>query len=138
MSKGSSGLFTGTSGEGRDLIAEVIKNGEKISPDDVLLIAKDPNGKIVWIEKGNSSAGLQHIVDQHGSEFNGKGISNDDIPAYVMSAVTQGKVVGSQGKRNPRTIYEFEYNGKKQRVAVQVSENGFIVSANPKKTEDSK
>lgn len=138
MSKGSSGLYTGTIGEGRDLIDEVIKSGEKISPDNVLLIAKDPSGKTVWIEKGNSSAGLQHIINQHGSEFNGKGISNENIPAYVMTAVAQGKVVGSQGKRNPRTIYEFEYNGKKQRVAVQVSENGFVVSANPKKTEDSK
>ena len=36
------------------------------------------------------------------------------------------------GKRNSRTIYEFFYNGKKQRVAVQIGSNGYIVSANPK------
>ena len=28
------------------------------------------------------------------------------------------------------------YNGIKQRVAVQVSENGFIVSANPRSSEE--
>ena len=138
MSKGDSGLFSGTSGEGRALIDEVIANGDKITPQNVVLITRDPNGKIVWLEKGNSSAGLKHIIDQHGHEFNGKGISNDELPTYVMTAVSRGKIVGTQGKRNPRTVYEFEYNGKKQRVAVQVSKNGFIVSANPKKSEDSK
>ena len=101
------------------------------------MITRDPSGKIVWMEEGNSSSGLQHIVDRHGHEFNGKGISNDDIPNYVLEAVYQGNVVGTQGKRTPpRTIYEFTYNGKTQRIAVQVGSNGYIVSANPRSMED--
>ena len=136
MSKGDSHLFAGTSGEGQALIDEVIANGDKISPDKVVLITRDPSGKIVWLEEGNSSAGLQHIIDQHGKEFNGKGISNDDIPNYVLEAVYQGNVVGTQGKRNPRTVYEFVYNGETQRIAVQVSNNGFIVGANPKSLKE--
>ena len=131
MSKGDSHLFAGTSGEGRALIDEVVANGDKISPDKVLMITRDPSGKIVWMEEGNSSSGLQHIVDQHGKEFNGRGISNDNIPNYVLEAVYQGNVVGTQGKRTPpRTIYEFTYNGETQRIAVQVGSNGYIVSAN--------
>lgn len=77
MSKGISGLFTGTSGDGKELIAAVQENGDSITPENVVLIARDKNNKIVWIETGNSSAGLNHIIDRHGSEFNGKGISND-------------------------------------------------------------
>ena len=131
MSKGDSHLFAGTSGEGRALIDEVVAKGDKISPDKVLMITRDPSGKIVWMEEGNSSSGLQHIVDQHGKEFNGRGISNDNIPNYVLEAVYQGNVVGTQGKRTPpRTIYEFTYNGETQRIAVQVGSNGYIVSAN--------
>ena len=42
MSKGDSHLFPNTSGAGRSLIDEVIANGEKISPDEVLLITEDP------------------------------------------------------------------------------------------------
>ncbi len=130
MSKGDSHLFTGTSGAGKALIAQVQANGEKISPEKVLMITKDPSDKIVWMETGNNKSGLEHIIDKHGHEFNGRGIANDDIPNYVLEAVHQGHIVGLQGKRNPRSIYEFTYNGVKQRIAVQVATNGYIVGAN--------
>lgn len=130
MSKGDSHLFSGTSGAGKALIAEVQANGEKISPEKVLMITKDPSGKIVWMETGDKRSGLEHIIDKHGKEFNGRGISNNDIPNYVLEAVHQGNIVGTQGKRNPRAIYEFIYNGKKQRIAVQVGSNGYIVGSN--------
>ncbi len=136
MSKGSSHLFSGTSGEGKALIDEVISNGDKISPDKVVMITRDPNGRIVWLEKGNDNSGLQHIINEHGHEFNGRGISNEDIPDYVLEAVYQGNIVGSQGKINPRTVYEFVYNGVTQRIAVQVGSNGYIVGANPKSMKE--
>lgn len=136
MSKGSSHLFSGTSGEGKVLINEVVASGKKISPEKVVMITKDPTGKIVWLENGNDSSGLKHIINEHGREFNGKGISNENIPNYVLEAVHQGHIVGTQGKRNPRTIYEFTYNGQKQRIAVQVSDNGYIVGANARSMED--
>lgn len=83
------------------------------------------------MEEGNASSDLQHIIEQHGKEFNGRGISNDNIPNYVLEAVYQVNVVGTQGKRTPpRTIYEFTYNGETQRISVQVGSNGYIVSAN--------
>ena len=135
MSKGSSHLFSGTSGAGRALIDEVIANGEKITPANVVMITRDPTEKIIWLETGNDRSGLKHIIDAHGKEFNGKGIANADIPDFILEAVYQGNVVGTQGKRNPRTIYEFIYNGVTKRIAVQVSVNGYIVSANPKSTK---
>jgi len=136
MSKGSSHLFSGTSGEGKALINEVVASGEKITPEKVVMITKDPKGKVVWMETGNLSSGLEHIINKHGHEFNGKGIANNDIPDYVLEAVYQGNVVGTQGKRNPRTVYEFTYNGQRQRIAIQVASNGYIVGANPKSMED--
>ena len=136
MSKGSSHLFSGTSGEGQALIDEVISNGDKISPDKVVMITRDPNGRIVWLEEGNKNSGLQHIINEHGREFNGRGISNENIPNYVLEAVYQGNIVGTQGRRNPRTVYEFVYNGVTQRIAVQVGSNGYIVGANPKSMKE--
>ena len=41
MSKGSSGYFSGTSGEGKALIQEVQQKGLKITPDEVIGITKD-------------------------------------------------------------------------------------------------
>lgn len=68
---------------------------------------------------------------------NGKGIANSDIPDYVLEAVYQGNIVGTQGKRNPpRTVYEFVYNGQTQRIAIQVGSNGYIVGANPKSMKE--
>ncbi len=136
MSKGNSHLFSGTSGAGRALVAEVQARGDKISPENVVMITRIPSGGIVWMEKGNSMSGLQHIISEHGHQFNGKGISNDQIPNYVLEAVHQGRVIGAQGKRNPRTVYEFTYNGKTQRIAVQVANNGYIVGANPKSVKE--
>ena len=57
MSKGDSHLYTGTSGEGRALIDEVIANGDKISTEKVVMIKRDPLGKIVWLETGNDASG---------------------------------------------------------------------------------
>ena len=136
MSKGGSHLFTKTSGEGKALIDEVVASGEKISPEKVVMITRNPTGKIVWLETGNDSSGLKHIINEHGHEFNGKGISNEDIPDYVLEAVYQGHIVGTQGKRNPRTIFEFTYNDKRQRIAVQVGSNGYIVGTNTRSMED--
>lgn len=136
MSKGESHLFKGTSGAGKALIDEVIANGEKISPSKVLLITRDPYGKIVWLETGNERSGFEHIIQEHGHQFYAKGLSKEDIPDYVLEAVYQGRIIGTQGKREPRTIYEFTYNGIKQRLAVQVSSNGYIVGANMRSTEE--
>ena len=136
MSKGSSHLFSGTSGEGRALIDEVIASGKKITPENVVMITRDPTGRIVWLETGDNRSGLNHIIQEHEHQFNGKGISTDEIPDYVLEAVYQGKIIGTQGKRNPRTIYEFKYNGETQRIAVQVGSNGYIVSANPRSMQE--
>lgn len=132
MSKGDSHLFTGTRGEAKALIDEVIANGYKISPEKVLMITKDANGRIAWLETGNKKSGLQHILEEHEDQFNDHGIIKEDIPNYILEAFYQGNIVGTQGNKNPRTIYDFDYNGKKQRIAIQIGSNGYIVSANPK------
>ena len=135
MSKGNSGYFSGTSGEGKALIAEVQANGDKINPSDVIGIMKNKDGKIVWLEKGhlgNNPSGLAHILDAHESNFNDKGIKTCDIPDFILSAVSEGKIIGYQGKGTGRPIYEIEYNGETQLVAVTVGSNGYIVGANPR------
>ena len=49
-----------------------------------------------------------------------------------MEAVKQGNIIGEQGKKKPRKIFEFVYEGKTRRIAITISDNGFIVGANPK------
>lgn len=136
MSKSGSRLFEHTAGANAALVSELVESGEKCSPQNIVGITKNSSGKIVWLETGNKRAGLNHIIEEHGSQFYGKGISNNEIPNYIMEAVHQGNIVGYQGKKNPRTIYEFVYEGKKQRVAITIGPNGFIVGANPKSSKE--
>ncbi len=143
----SGGLFPGTSGSRSSvggppqsapsgsaaaLISEAQARGLSISPDKVVGITRNPEGKLVWLEAGNGGiggSGLAHIIEEHGRQFNGQGIGNSEIPGYLLQAVQTGKVVGMQGSR---PIYEFTYNGTRRRVAITVSDNGYIVGANPR------
>ena len=63
-----------------------------------------------------------------------KGIELDEIPDAVIAAITQGKIVGYQGRKKTRAIYEVNFNGKTQYIAITVSNNGYIVGANPRTT----
>ena len=112
-------------------LTEMSNNGVKFSPENVLRVEKLPNGKIVFLEKGNLSAGLQHIIKEHADDFAKIGVSESQIPDVVMDAVSKGKIIGYQGKGTGRPIYEVLINGQKQRIAVTTGNNGFIVGANP-------
>nr|WP_269136054.1 LXG domain-containing protein [Sporosarcina cyprini] len=113
-----------------NLLRELSESGVKHNPADVLAVTKTSNGKLVWLEKGNSKAGFYHVM-RHADEFAAKGIKTNDIPDLLMKALSEGKVVGYQGRGQGRPIYEVVFNGQKQRVAITVGNNGFIVGANP-------
>jgi hypothetical protein len=110
------------------LLNELAQQGVKHTLENVVAIAKDASGKIVFLETGGPNAGLQHIVQEHGAQFAQQGIAEAQIPDAVMAAVTRGRQVGMQGTR---PIFEVEFGGKTQRIAVTVGNNGFIVGANP-------
>ncbi|PKW14250.1 hypothetical protein [Saccharopolyspora spinosa] len=122
------------------LIEEAQAQGIKISADRVVEIGKDPNGKIVFLEEGKGGqrgAGLEHIYEEHGSQFEQAGIPKEDVPDLVHKAATEGEYTGyTQGKAPGRPIYEVEHNGQKQYVAVSVGSNGFIVGANMRSGDD--
>jgi hypothetical protein len=107
-------------------------NGVKFTLQNVVATGTTPSGQIVFLETGSSSAGLQHIIEEHGAEFANMGVSPAQIADVVMQAVTQGKIVGYQGSGTGRPIYEVTVNGQQHQIAVTVGSNGFIVGANPR------
>jgi filamentous hemagglutinin len=86
---------------------------------------------VIFLEIGNASAGLQHIVNRHGADFAKIGVPEAQIPNVVMRAATEGKLVGYQGRDQGRGIYEILLHQQSHRIAVTVGSNGFIVGANP-------
>ena len=114
------------------LIAELLEQGIRCTPDDIIRIVKLPYGKIVFLETGNAKAGLQHILKQHADDFANQGIPAAQIPGAIMAAITTGQIVGYQGEgETPRPIYQTTFLDKIYYISITVSINGFIVGANP-------
>ncbi|MFO0843757.1 MAG: hypothetical protein U0797_15410 [Gemmataceae bacterium] len=110
------------------MLEELAQQGVKHTPEQVVAIARDAAGKVVFLEEGNARAGLRHIVEQHGADFARRGIPEERIPEAVLAAATRGTQVGIQGTR---PIFEVDFDGQTRRIAVTVGANGFIVGANP-------
>ncbi|MBE9077665.1 hypothetical protein IQ241_10210 [Romeria aff. gracilis LEGE 07310] len=120
----------------------------RFSAGDIARIRRAPEGVapesgIVFLEIGTTraearalgregGAGLRHILEEHARDFANANppIPVEKIPDAVMVAVTEGQVVGRQGAS--RNIYEFFFEGRRHRMAVEVGSNGFIVGANPR------
>ncbi|MBG1260099.1 hypothetical protein [Nostoc commune] len=117
------------------LFAALCQADIKHTPEKVVRIAKQADGKIVFLEEGKAGrrgSGLSHILKEHQDDFARRGISQNEIPDAVMAAVTRGKFLGYQGTIEPRReIYEVIFNGQTQYIAVTISDNGYIVGANP-------
>lgn len=124
--------MTNPADEKNTLIAELRQAGVKHTPEQILRIAKLPNGKIVFLETGNASSGLQQILENHKDEFAEKGIYEAEVPDAVILAVIGQTIVGYQKQNRP--IYQITFNGKTHLIAVTVGSNGYIVCANPRST----
>ena len=108
-------------------------SGEKYSGKDVIFVVKQQNGKLAWLENGTDTAGWEHIK-KHIKDFKEKGIDDEDsIIDLLREAILRGKMIGYQKTNNktPREIYELEFNDETIRIAITISDNGFIVGANP-------
>ena len=113
------------------LLNELATNGVKFTPESVIATARSPSGQVVFLEAGNSASGLKHIVQEHAADFANIGVSEAEIPTVVTRAVSEGNIVGYQGRGTGRPIYEVSVSGRPQRIAVTTGSNGYIVGANP-------
>ena len=109
----------------QSLMDELTNSGVKYNIDDVVMITKTPDGKLLWLEKGNSTSGLNHILDRHGADFTAKGIN--DIPSFLNKILQE--IPTETGINNGRPYSEYIINGNTYRVAYGT--NGYIVSFFP-------
>ncbi len=117
-------------------IKELEKAKVKFKKEDVIFVAKAVDNQLVWLEKGNDSVGLKHIIKRHTNDFkNYLGIDEKDIPNKINEIVTTWQLVSKKLKLlNGREGYEyiFEKEGLTTTL-VALGTNGFIVSVYPKK-----
>ncbi|ECR3486936.1 hypothetical protein F1J24_14240 [Listeria innocua] len=109
----------------KKLLDELATSGVKYNPEEVVMITKNLDGKLLWLEKGNNKAGLKHIVDGHAVDFEARGIK--DIPSFLNEVLKNKPIKTGVGKNGPFANYLIK--GVKYRVAYGT--NGFIVSFYP-------
>ncbi|MEG4021261.1 hypothetical protein [Microcoleus sp. S13C4] len=117
--------------EREELIAQLLADRIKHNPENILRITRLSEGKIIFLEIGNDISGWQHIRKNHANDFANRGIPEDMIIDAIISAVTSGIIIGTQGTKRKRDVYEIEFNGVVQYISISVGENGYIVGANP-------
>ena len=64
--------------------------------------------KFVWMEKGNDTEGLNHIL-QYEAAFLARGVKKDEIVDVAKAATKVGRRIGYQGTRTGRPIVVFMY-----------------------------
>jgi len=141
MSKSGSGHFSGTNGDRAQLIQELKDNNIKFSEKDMLFITKDATGQTIWLEQGNSSSGLTHIISRHVADFQSEhGVAPTDLGSHLNTVFSSGEVEYSRiTQRNGRSGYErlYSYNGNYYLLS-GIGSNGYIVSAYPLSESDAK
>jgi hypothetical protein len=118
------------------LIAEVVAAGNKISPDAVVHVARAPDGRVVWLERGDGRTGLSHLLRaERIADFVAVGVAPADVPGLAVRAILEGVPTGRSGRDG--TVYDVDIGGGRHRdVVVVVGSNGYIVTAYPVGSDD--
>lgn len=129
------------------LIKELEKGGVKFKIEDVVFITKDATGQTIWLEKGNKTAGLEHILNGNGkspghtADFEKAfGVSKDQVSYYLNKVITCGAVISNKLvlRGNCEGFERVYYYDGKHYVVTGIGTNGFIISAYPKKIKGDK
>ncbi len=117
---------------GKDLLSNLIDNSYNFTEEDIIFIAKNANGRIMWLEKGNETAGLTHIISRHCDDFKRAfGLNEEQIPKFLYDVVIKGSIVKEIISKNGTGIdIIYDYQGK-YFTFVGAGSNGFIVTAFP-------
>lgn len=119
-----------------ELVQELKRRKEKFKEEDILFITRVPTREILWLEKGSSTAGFEHIKQRHTQDFLKKfGVKQNKIPSFLKKVVEEGTIVSEssriQGDREQiKRIYLYQ---NQYHVITALGTNGFIVSAYPRK-----
>jgi hypothetical protein len=113
--------------------------GIKFTEADLKFISKNKDNFILFLEKGNPNAGLQHIIQRH---WNDKELmkyfsSQDEMVEKLFNTIKNESyltktMVPMNGKNNLEFTYEILLsNGSKKNFLLATGDNGYIVTFHP-------
>jgi len=111
-----------------ELITRLRREAIKFNENEIVWIER-VRDRVIWLEEGTEKKGLTHILQKQ-KDFRGRGIQPESLPNFAREALINGRVIGTQGA-GQRPIYEVMFEGRLRYIAITVSDNGFVVGANP-------
>lgn len=99
MGGGNFGGFKNTKGslKPEHLLNELRQSGVKFTEKEVIMITKTRKNELVWLEKGNKSKGLEHILLRHEKDLERKfRVKKQEIPNFVKDVFTNGIETSSE------------------------------------------
>lgn len=110
-----------------ELMQQLKKSGVKYSEKNVVMITKNYEGKLMWLEMGNANSGLIHILNNHRNDFK----EGTNIP-LLLKKVLELKPIRHTIRNNGKNLADvFIYIKEKKRYLVAYGDNGYIVSFYP-------
>lgn len=117
----------------KNLINELQSLNVKCNYDEILFIARDDSGQIVWLENGNDDSGFIHIYKKHLQDF--KSIFGEDVVLQniLEEIITQGHIISCITHNKGGTLgFEKIIRYKNTHFFLYaIGTNGYIVSAYP-------
>lgn len=127
--------------QNKDRMAEILIDAgvKKFNKEDLLFVTKDSTGMLIFLEKGNDRAGLEHIINGNNAQKNDNGHLEDfvklhnidprDIKAHIYNIITNGKLLCSINKeRGYDRVYSYKDN---YFILSGIGKNGYIVTCIP-------
>ncbi|APU15039.1 MULTISPECIES: hypothetical protein [Actinoalloteichus] len=112
-------------------IAELRRNGIKISPEKVVHVGRHQDGYLVWLAEGRiDTSGKAHILRPNRRKF----FEREAVPAarvvdLIFAGIERGRLIGHMVDKE---VYEVDFDGTPRRqIAIFISPNGYIVTALP-------
>ena len=113
-----------------DLSGQLRKSGAKFTEENVVGITrKAEDGSLVWLETGDSSAGLTHIMEGHADQFAQLGVvGKENVANLILDTLSNEIPIGTV---RDAQIFNVPFGEAEHELAIVVGSNGFIVTAYP-------
>ncbi len=105
-----------------------MKSGRKVTAEKIVMVTKNKENKKIWLETGDENSGLKHILERHQKDFETRGISAREIPAFIKKAIEQGEPIENRPNSH-RQADMLKIEGKQYKIVIGL--NGYIVTAYP-------
>lgn len=124
----------------KEMIKSLINAKVKFTEKDVIFATKDKTGQLIWLEKGNEKAGLQHILygdentSGHAKDFETKhGVKKENVAYHIENIISNGTVEYTKlTTRNGKEGFEKLFNKQGKYYMISgIGTNGFVVTAYP-------